>query len=118
MEKIKVFVADDHKLFIDTISRCLPQQFEVIGHALNGEDLLFAFRKHKVPDILILDLQMPKINGFEVFPSVRIEFPSVKIIIVSMFSERQIIKHFIQSGASGYLSKNLDYDELVLALNT
>ena len=111
-------MADDHQLVLDSISRSLPQEFELIGTATNGEELIKMLRSGTVPDVLLLDLRMPGLSGFSLLPIIRTEFPKVKTIVVSMYWEPDVIKTVFQSGACGYLSKNMAYEELLDAIRT
>ena len=81
MEDIKVIVCDDHLLFIDGVVQGLSKdpQIKMVGHALNGEDLLKMLRKNKA-DVVVLDIQMPKLNGLEAALRIRKQYPKVKII--------------------------------------
>lgn len=117
MDKIKIVIADDHKLFRDGI-RALLQKYdflEVIGEAENGKTLI-ELAKQTNPDLVLIDLTMPVLNGLDTIPILKKELPEMGIIVLSMHEDGNYILKSIQLGANAYLFKNVDEDELLLAI--
>ena len=107
MKKIKVHIADDHQILIDGIYAVLSSEenIEVVGSSLNGEDVLKWFASNEA-DILILDINMPIVDGIEVLQSfIKIGFQQ-KTIILSSYDDIKLIKEVLKIGAKGFLAKN------------
>jgi DNA-binding NarL/FixJ family response regulator len=108
-----VFIADDHQIVIDGITSLLNSnpELEIIGSANNGED---AYNKIKSlrPDIAILDIEMPGMTGIQVIGKL-VKKLRTKFIVLSMFGQQRHIKNALHAGASGFLPKNLDKNELL-----
>ena len=119
MELIKIFVADDHQLFIEGIKALTrdSQEVKLIGEAENGEDLLNQL-KTTVPDVILMDINMPKINGIEATKKIRQLYPDIKILALTMFDDTLYVSEMIKAGASGYLLKNAGRAELITAITT
>lgn len=115
---IKILIADDHKLFREGIVNLLSETKEiiVIAQAENGLDAI-AKAKEYHPDIVILDIAMPEMNGIEAAEIIREELPDIKIIALSMHAEKHFIKKMLEAGAKGYLFKNCTYNQLIEAIN-
>lgn len=116
---IKILIADDHKLFREGTITLLSenQDIEIIGQAEDGKEAIKK-AKETQPDILIIDIGMPMINGIEATRILKSEAPDIKIIALTMHSEKHFIKGMLEAGAYGYLFKNCDYDELIQAIKT
>lgn len=113
----KVILADDHQVFMDGITLILAQRnIEVIGQATDGERLL-ELLKTKHPDIILLDLSMPNMNGFEAFARIRKLYPSTKVIVLSMNADYKSIKPLIQAKVNGYILKDLGQKEIFKAID-
>lgn len=117
---ISIFIADDHRLYVDSLSVALENypglRITTIGTAFDGEDLL-ARLPDKMPDVLILDLNMPVMNGLEVIPLLRKNYPRLKILVVTNYSEAKFVKECLQiHSVAGYFLKTSGLDELVKAL--
>ncbi len=117
--KIKVLIADDHQLFREGISNLLfsSDTIEVIAQAENGVEALEKV-KHFKPDVVLLDIAMPKMNGIEACRKLKKGFPDVKIITVSMHSDKQYVKGVLEAGADGYLLKNCTLRQLSDAIHS
>lgn len=117
--KIKVIVADDHVLMRNALSRLVGtlEGYEVLAEADNGRDLKNKIQQHLVPDIVLLDVNMPEMDGFQTTDWLHKNYPHIRVLVLSMLSdERTIIKMF-RLGAKGYLLKNTDPEELKKALD-
>lgn len=115
---ISLYLADDHRLILEGIQSILSRQpdMKVLGTFGDGASLLEALRMEQV-DVLLIDLNMPNKNGVDVTKYVKKHFPQIKIIILSMISDTQVIHRMIKHGADGYLLKNDIQDELVDAIH-
>ena len=113
--KINIVIADDHKLFRKGIIALL-EDFDFIGEiseASNGAELLKLLAgMENLPDVILLDLRMPVMDGVEAQQKIRSLYPGVKVIILTMEDDEQYILHLISEGVNGYLLKNADPDEM------
>ena len=117
-QKIKLMLADDHKSALEAYSKVLEAEsnFEVIGLALNGEELLKLIEVN-VPDVVLLDIDMPVLNGFETLKRLNSEYPSIKTIMLSSHNEKLYISHFLLNGARAYLPKACGIEEIIITVN-
>ncbi len=113
MSKIKLAIADDYKIYRDGLKVGLSadDNLEVIGEADNGEDLMKALETIS-PDIIIMDLKMPIMDGMEATKAVRKKYPTIKVLVVTMYEDDKFIIHLMENGANGYLLKNAEPDEI------
>jgi len=113
MSKIKIAIADDYKIFRDGLKVGLSadDNLEVMLEADNGEELLKGLENNS-PDVIIMDLKMPIMDGMEATKEVRKKFPSIKVLVVSMYEDDKFIIHLMENGANGYLLKNAEPDEI------
>jgi len=116
-KKSKVLIADDHQILIDGLVTMLETEtaFEVIAQARNGKEALDLAHQLS-PDIILMDLDMPIMSGIVAAKAIKIQDPSIRIIILSLHAEKSVIKHMIQIGVDGYLIKNADRSELMKAI--
>ena len=112
MEKIQISITDDATLFRKGLRLLLEDydDLEVIMEAENGQDLLDKLVDEKQPDIVILDLQMPVLNGIDTSNILKEKYPNIKIIILSTHYSKAFILNMIELGASAYLPKNAEPD--------
>ncbi len=114
---IKIGVADDH-LFVKQGLISLLKEFEevqVVLDASNGKELLEQLKKAK-PDVILLDIEMPVMDGAEAFEKLKSKFPAVRVIIVSTHYKDSYIIDFIKKGAAGFLGKNTSIEKIVEAI--
>jgi DNA-binding NarL/FixJ family response regulator len=111
MNKIKIAVADDYKVFRDGLAITLSHDddMEVIIDAGNGKELLDAM-KEKLPDLVIMDYKMPVMDGIEATRTIKALYPSVKILVISMYDDDEFKKRLMNNGADAYLLKNAEPD--------
>jgi len=117
--KIKVAIADDHTLLRNALARLVNSfdGYTVLMEADNGKDLRNKIMQHIVPDVVLLDVNMPEMDGFETTQWLRKNHPYIKILALSMLSDEKTIIKMFRLGATGYLLKNTDPDELKKALD-
>ena len=110
---IKIAIADDYKIYRDglKVGLAADDNLEVVLEADNGEDLLKGLEAAQ-PDIIIMDLKMPIMDGMEATREVRKKFSSIKVLVVTMYEDDKFIIHLMENGANGYLLKNADSDEI------
>jgi two-component system, NarL family, response regulator NreC len=116
---IKVLIADDHQLFREGLVNLLSSapDFQVIGQARDGKEAIEKAVQLK-PDVLLIDIGMPQKNGIEATKDLKKLMPELKIIAVSMHSDRQYVKGILEAGADGYLLKNCTYRQLTDAIQS
>ncbi|MDP4130073.1 MAG: response regulator transcription factor [Bacteroidota bacterium] len=118
-QPIKVIIADDHALFRAGVKTALSvkKDIELIGEADNGMQLLNLL-KHMEPDVILLDIQMPIMDGITTLPEIRKLYPGVKVIILSMHNDHSMISKLMEIGANSYLTKNSDSENIYNAIKT
>jgi len=113
MNQIKVALVDDHALFREGISLLLSKVEEVsmIYDLGSGQELIEQLKTEQ-PEVLLLDLEMPELNGIETFKIVRDQYPEIKVIILTMYGEERMISYLMELGVNGYLLKDCSREEL------
>jgi DNA-binding NarL/FixJ family response regulator len=116
---IRVIIADDHSILRYGISSLIEKNanMEVIAEAENGREAAQLARELS-PDVIIMDIEMPDLNGIEATSQIVTDAPDVKVIVLSMHSDRQVISEMLRVGAKGYLLKDSDPDEIIKAIHT
>ncbi|MFQ5674326.1 MAG: response regulator [bacterium] len=117
--RLKILLADDHKIVRDGLHSLLKKEagMEVIGEADNGRETVQLAREME-PDIIIMDISMPDLNGVEATRQIISNSPEAKIIALSMHSDKRFVKGILSAGAKGYLLKDSAFEELVDAIHT
>lgn len=112
-------LADDHQLVRKAFTMMLDEQpdLKMIGHAGNGKELL-ALIKADQPDIVLLDIDMPVMNGRQCLGLIRSKFPDVKVIMLSLHKDPALMSEYIANGASAYLHKDVDMEDLLEAIRS
>ncbi len=113
--KPRVLLADDHTLVAEALRRILEDHYECVGLAQNGRELLESARETK-PDLVLLDVSMPELNGIEAARLLKKEQPDTKIIFLSMHSDPSYVTQALRSGGSGYVLKRCAASELPTAI--
>jgi two-component system NarL family response regulator len=116
---IRVLCVDDHRLVREGISRIvgLHPDVSVVAQASNGEEAIEAFRRTK-PDVTLMDLQMPRMNGLQAIRAIRAEERDARIVVLTMYDSDDDIYRAIQAGAAGYLLKDSVPDDLISVIRT
>ena len=119
MEKIKVFLVDDHQIIRDGIKALLTDvnDIVVVGEASGGVETLEKIKTAK-PNIIITDISMPDMSGVDLTKIITSDFPEIKVLILSMFSNDDFIFNAIKAGAKGYIHKNTTKDEILNAVRS
>lgn len=114
MKPVKIIIADDHTLFINGLQLLLKEEtwIEITDVANNGKELLKVLRKTAV-DLVLLDINMPVLNGLEAARHIKQTFPAVKLVVLSTYNEDHIVEKAKASGVNGYLLKNCSKEELL-----
>ena len=114
---IKVFITDDHYMVVEGIRSLLQSEksIEWMGHASNADSCL-AFLKTQLPDVILMDINMPGKSGIELCKEVKAKYPSVFVIGLSTFNQQSFIQKMMDNGASGYVLKNATQEELMEAI--
>lgn len=121
MNKIKIAVAEDQQLFRNGIEALLKEEadLEVMTGVENGRILLDWLNETKVlPDVVLADMDMPEMNGIELTERLQKDYPSIRVIMLTVFDQDRFINKMIEMGAAGYLLKNCDFEEVVMAIRT
>jgi len=116
-DKIRVVIADDHKLLREMLHLALSQEkdIEVVGEAGNGLQTIDIISDLK-PDIVLLDIIMPEMNGIKVFPAIREKSPDTKALMLTARNDEAMIFKALKAGAKGYLSKDVSISDLIKAI--
>lgn len=116
-EPIKVAIADDHKIFRDGIKMSLSGKdyLRIIWEAEDGKDLVHKM-KIKLPDVLLMDIRMPEMDGVNAISLLRKEYEQVKIIVLTMYDDQEMISKMMEMGANAYLTKTTDPEEIYNAI--
>jgi len=117
LKKIKVHIADDHQILIDGIIAVLSteEDIEIVGYSLNGEDVLTWFAANEA-DVLILDINMPKVDGIAVLQNFKDTNFQQKVIVLSSYDDIKLIKEVLKIGALGYLAKKCAAENIIEAI--
>lgn len=119
MEKINILIADDHEVIHNGIKDILRShsRYNIIGSAYNGEEAIEKALQLK-PDIIFMDISMPKLSGIEAIKVITKEFPGSKILALTQHDENEYVVQILKAGGSGYLLKNSRKEEFLSAIET
>jgi DNA-binding NarL/FixJ family response regulator len=118
MKPIRIMLADDHGLFRAGLFALLDKKsvdFEIVAEADNGRQALRLIAD-KQPDVVLMDIAMPELNGLDATARAASKFPNVHVVVLSMSDSQEFVVHALQAGAAGYLLKNVTPEELELAI--
>ena len=119
--KLKIAVVDDHNLFRKGLIKLIglvdkENKYSILFEAENGEDLQEKLKKKSLPDIVLMDIDMPDMNGYEAVGWLRKYHPNINILVVSMLETEESILRMLQMGVKGYLSKDIEVEDMHRAL--
>ena len=114
---IRVLLVDDHKIILDGLRSLLKQnsELEVVAEVRDGIAALKAAQELQ-PDVVIMDITLPKLNGIEATRQILTKIPNAKVIALSMHSDQMFVMEMFKAGAKGYMLKDDDFDELLNAI--
>jgi two-component system, NarL family, response regulator NreC len=117
--KLKILIADDHALVREGIAAFLKlsDEFEVVAEASDGLDAIEKTNKHH-PDIVIMDINMPKLGGLEATIEIKKMLPETRVLVLTQYEDKEYITRFLKAGVSGYLLKKAVGSDLITALKT
>lgn len=118
MAIIQYIIADDHKIFRQGLKMTLADDHKIkcTGEAADGKELLTLLQQAQ-PDVVLLDLKMPQMDGLEVLKEIRDKYEELKVIVLTMFDDEHFILHMMEAGANGYLLKNAEPAEIKNAIH-
>lgn len=118
MNNIKIILVDDHQIVRDGIKSLLADSAEIkiIGEAKDSVEF-FALVKNQIPDVVLLDISLPDVSGIEISKILSVEYPQIKILMLSMYTSEDFIFNALKAGISGYLPKNTTRKELLHAIS-
>lgn len=116
MTRARILLADDHVLVLEGLQKLLAEEFDLVGTAQDGRELLTAALRLR-PDVVLMDISMPRLNGVEAARQLSKRVPAIKIIFVTMHAEKTYVTEAFRAGASGYLLKRSAASELVSAIH-
>jgi DNA-binding NarL/FixJ family response regulator len=116
---VKILLADDHQIMRDGLRSLIAKQsdMEVVAEAENGRTAIKLTRKLR-PDVIVMDINMPDLNGIDASRQIVTEFPDTKIIVFSMYTDHQFVAGALKAGVSGYLQKDSAFEELERAIRS
>lgn len=114
---IKILIIDDHQLFREGVKRILAMEnnFDVVAEGDDGSTAIKLVEQYQ-PDVILMDINMPKVNGMEATRQLIETYPDVKVLILSIHDDESYVTHVLKTGASGYLLKEMDADSLIEAV--
>lgn len=117
--KISVFIVDDHYMVIEGIRSLLQYEtnIEWAGHATNALSCLGFLKQHQ-PDVILMDINLPDMNGIDLCKEVLKLYPAIKVVGLSTFNQQPFIRNMLDNGAVGYILKNASKEELLKAIET
>jgi DNA-binding NarL/FixJ family response regulator len=117
--KIRIVIADDHNIFRESLAALLSREngFEIVAQAGDGRTAVSMIQKYQ-PAVVLMDIGMPELNGIEATRQITAHYPKTKIIALSMHSDRKFVAEMLKAGASGYLLKDAEVEELINAIHT
>lgn len=118
MSQIKIILVEDHQIVRDGIKSLLANSIdiEIVNEAENAYEL-FEILKADLPDIILMDISLPTMSGIEIAKILARDYPSIKILMLSMYTSEDFVFNALKAGIKGYLPKNITRDELILAIN-
>jgi DNA-binding NarL/FixJ family response regulator len=118
MKKLRILLADDHKVVREGLRLLIDSQSDmhVVGEAANGKEVLLKTRNLK-PDVVVMDLSMPELNGLQATEQLKVEYPKIKVIVLTAHEDESYLRQLCKVGAVGYVLKRSAGDELIKAID-
>jgi len=115
---IKVLLAEDHTIVRNGIVALLEKEedIKIIAEAKNGEEVLTLLESGVAPDVILTDINMPDMNGIELISALKISYPNIKTLVLTMLDDENHVNQSLNAGAHGYLLKNVNIDEIIFAI--
>ncbi len=120
-EPVKIAVVDDHTLYrkgLIKLIRSISPELDIFMEASDGKEFIDRLSEDQLPDLAIIDIDMPVMSGFEVAEYLKEHYPSVQVLVVTMLDDEQSLIKMIRAGVKGYLGKDVEPDELKKAIHT
>jgi DNA-binding NarL/FixJ family response regulator len=119
-EKILIAIVDDHTLFRNGVASLMSEfdELKVVFEAENGEQMQYMLAKHPLPQVILMDINMPVMDGYLATKWVKEKYPQIKVLALSMFEDDKAVIRMIKSGANGYVLKESKPRELLGAIKT
>lgn len=120
LKKIQVGIVDDHSLLRKALAKLIDsfENYSVLFEGDNGKEIKAKITQHIVPDIILLDVNMPDMDGYETVRWLHKNYPQIKVLALSMASDENTIIRMLRLGAKGYIMKNIEPEELKVALDS
>lgn len=115
MTKPRLLIADDHKIFAEGLKRLLNADFDIVGVVADGRELVAVAEKLR-PDVMVVDISMPLLNGIEAVRQIKKVHPEIKVVFLTMHPDAAYAANAFKAGASGYVLKHSAPDELITAI--
>jgi DNA-binding NarL/FixJ family response regulator len=115
MSKPRILLADDHMLILDGLRHLLERHYDLVGTVQDGHSVVTAARRFQ-PDLVLMDVAMPVLNGLQAGRRLREQMPNVKLLYVSMYADTPYVEEALRIGASGYVLKRSGWEELSRAI--
>lgn len=116
MSRPRVLLADDHRMVAEGLKALLPNEFELVGVVEDGRAMIAAAEKLR-PDVIVADIAMPNLNGFEALARLRKSHPNIKVVFLTMHQNAAYARRALEAGASAFVVKHAAPEELVLAIH-
>jgi DNA-binding NarL/FixJ family response regulator len=116
MDKVRVLLADDHETILERVRMVLGDEFEIVGAVQNGRDAVSEVQRLD-PDVLVIDISMPVLNGLQAVSQVRCCSPRTKVVFLTVHEDRDFVAAAFAAGAAGYVTKSQLTTELIPAIH-
>lgn len=116
MKRVRILLGDDHRIMLEGLKNLLAKEFDLVGEAEDGRALV-ALARELAPDVVVLDISMPLLNGLEAARQIRELLPEVKLVFLTMHTEVQYAARALEAGAAGYVLKSGAFSELIVAIH-
>jgi DNA-binding NarL/FixJ family response regulator len=116
VHQARIFLADDHTLLLEAFTNLLEPKYEVVGTATDGREMLKQVKQLK-PDVVVLDINMPNLNGFDAGEKLKKTLPDIKLLFLTVNEDPELVTEAFRIGANGYLLKNSASSELFQAID-